>query len=294
VAQRFGGKFSPDGDADKSQAPRVTPAMGGGVPDPGVARPNFLFIAALPLLVAAFFQGAVGMAVDLGAFALLALSAWLTRDGLRAEAAYNARKVARRPAIPRKIFGAVLTGCGVALAAYDGAAIAPVILGALGLALHFAAFGPDPLSDKGMEGIDRFQTERVARAVVAAEKHLGAMSDAILRAKDRTLEGRVERFQAAARDMFRRVEEDPRDLSAARKYMGVYLMGAKDATVKFADLYARTRDAQARADYEALLDDLEAGIAAKTDKLLEDNRTDLDVEIEVLRERLQREGVRAE
>ncbi|MGV6811699.1 MAG: 5-bromo-4-chloroindolyl phosphate hydrolysis family protein [Brevirhabdus sp.] len=294
MARRYGGKFSPDSHDHTQDVPRVTPAMGGRVPDPGVMRPNLLFIAALPLLVTAFFQGAVGMAVDLGAFALLALAAWLTRDGLRAHAAYDARRIARRPAIPRKLFGSALTGAGVALAAYDGSLLATAILGVLGLVLHVAAFGTDPLTDKGMEGIDRFQTERVARAVGEAEKHLAAMSDAILRAKDRALEARVEHFQSTARDMFRRVEEDPRDLTAARRYMGVYLMGAKDATVKFADIYARKRDPQVRADYEALLDDLEAGIAAKTDKLLEDNRTDLDVEIEVLRERLQREGVRAE
>jgi 5-bromo-4-chloroindolyl phosphate hydrolysis protein len=93
--------------------------------------------------------------------------------------------------------------------------------------------------------------------------------------------------------MFRTVEEDPRDLTGARKYLGVYLLGAKDATVKFADLYSRTRDEKARADYEALLDDLEKSFAARTQKMLLDDRSDLDVEIEVLRERLEREGVHA-
>ena len=76
--------------------------------------------------------------------------------------------------------------------------------------------------------------------------------------RDRTLEARVDRFAATARTLFRTVEGDPRDLTAARKYIWrVYLMGARDATVKFADLYAQTRDAKARADYEALLTDLE-------------------------------------
>jgi hypothetical protein len=94
--------------------------------------------------------------------------------------------------------------------------------------------------------------------------------------------------------LFRTVEEDPRDLTGARKYLGVYLMGARDATVKFADVYARTGDPHARADYEALLDDLEQNFAARTRKMLLDDRSDLTVEIEVLRDRLQREGVRIE
>ena len=94
--------------------------------------------------------------------------------------------------------------------------------------------------------------------------------------------------------MIRTVEEDPRDLTAARKYLVVYLRGAHDATVKFADLYARNQDAQARDDYLALLDDLDQNFAARTAKSLLDDRSDLNVEIDVLRERLSREGVRLE
>ena len=70
------------------------------------------------------------------------------------------------------------------------------------------------------------------------------------------------------------------------------MLGARDATITFADIYARGQDPQARSDYLALLDDLEQNFAARTAKLLLDDRSDLTVEIDVLRERLQREGVR--
>jgi hypothetical protein len=61
--------------------------------------------------------------------------------------------------------------------------------------------------------------------------------------------------------------------------------------VKFADLWGRSRDAEARAQYEALIGDLETSFASHRVALLEDNRSDLDVEIEVLRERLQQDGL---
>ena len=134
--------------------------------------------------------------------------------------------------------------------------------------------------------------DRVARVVEEAEKHLSAMTDAIRRAGDRQAETRLAAFQASARELIRTVEEDPRDLTAARKYLGVYLRGARDATAKFADIYARSRDAQARADYFALLDDLTQNFAARTRKSLLEDRGDLNIEIDVLRERLSREGVR--
>lgn len=301
MAQRYGGKYSPDpgvGAAQDGKAPQVDPAHAwhGQAPARKGGRVNVLFLAPLPLLVTAFLQEPTGLALDLGAFGVLMLAAWLTREGVAAHAAYDARKVSRRPAFPRKIAGSLLTGAGLALAGFTpgGSLLNPAIFAVLGAGLHILAFGPDPMRDKGAEGIDVFQSDRVARAVGEAEKHLKAMTDAILRAGDRRLERRVERFQATVREMFRTVEEDPRDLTAARKYLGVYLLGARDATAKFADLYARSRDAKARADYEALLDDLERNFTARTATLLEDNRTDLDIEIEVLRDRLEREGVRTE
>ncbi len=291
MAERFGGRYSPDQKNDAPGPPKSpfegkTRSKAGG-------RVNFLFLAPLPLAVTAFFQEPVGLAARLVAFGLLILAAWLTREGIIAQEAYDARKIARRPAMPRKIAASILTGIGLAIpAAAQGAIVSAVIFGVLGAALHSFAFGLDPLKNKGMEGVDDFQTDRVARAVEGAEKHLAAMSDAILRAKDRDLERRVDSFQSTARAMFRTIEDDPRDLTAARKYLSVYLMGARDATVKFADIYARSRDAAARADYVTLLDDLEANFTGKTQKLLIEDRGDLTVEIEVLRDRLAREGVR--
>ena len=298
MARRFGGRYSPGGTAGKATSARgAGPALrpGHGAPVRGRGRRNLLYLAAAPLLVTAFGQGAVGMAIDLAAAAVIAAAVWLMGEGLAAEDAFAARKVARKPAVPRKIIAAVGLGFGTVLAAFDPdipSRAAPVIYGLIAVALALAAFGLDPLRDKSVGGVDGHQRDRVARAVDEAEAHLEAMGLAIARAGDRALERRVEAFQTTARAMFRSVEEDPRDLTSARKYLSVYLIGARDATVKFADFYQRTADAAARADYVALLDDLEQNFAQKTVALMESDRTDLDVEIEVLRERLSREGVK--
>jgi 5-bromo-4-chloroindolyl phosphate hydrolysis protein len=144
-----------------------------------------------------------------------------------------------------------------------------------------------------MEGFDEFENDRVVKAIAKAEKLLAETISAANKFNDRALEGRIESLASTARDMFRTVEEDPRDLARARKFMGVYLKGARDATIKFADLYARNRDDTARAEYEALLSDLEQSFAAQREVLLLDDRSDLDVEIEVLRDRLKQEGLTA-
>lgn len=297
MARRFGGPNSPSGNPRPDTRPGTRPARPSGAParvNPVGLRVNLLF--GLPFLwaVSAFFRDPAGLAQNLGVFALLMLAAWLTREGVIAADAYDQRRVARRPAIPRKIFAAVLTGAGLALAGWGSrfGLAAPVVFGLLGGALHLTAFGLDPLRDKGMEGVDEFQTDRVARAVEGAEAHLRAMSDAILRARDRKAEDRLTLFQTHVRALLRAVEDDPADLTAARRYLGVYLQGARDATVKFADLFTRSRDPAARDEYLALLDDLEQNYLLRTETLRANDRQAMTIEIEVLRERLDREGLK--
>lgn len=302
MTQKFGGQYSPDGSPNNaSPAPQIpkNKFRGRRVVNSGF-RSKLLFIAPLPLLLSGIGElrrgDALGMIVEFGSLGILLLAAWLLRDGLIAEAAYNERKVARPPAIPRKIFANALTGIGVfiagAFATGDGL-LAGIVFALLAMITHFFSFGFDPLSKKGMEGMSEFETERVAKAVDKAEGLLSETISASRRIGDRKIEARVETLATSVREMFRAVEDDPRDLSGARKFLGVYLMGARDATIKFADIYSKRKDPDAKEKYESLLEDLEASFNAQRETMMLDNRTDLDVEIEVLRDRLKQEGLRA-
>ena len=289
MAKRFGGKFSPDG---QSSSPRDAAIDDRQIKAAG-SQARLLYVPAVILVVTSLNDGPAALVTALVGGAVLTLAAWLLQEGLQAEAAYDARKVARRPAIPRKMLATALTGIGVMIAAYlgDSGIVGSALYGIAAAGLHTATFGIDPMADKRMEGIDTFQQDRVARVVDEAEAHLTVMKSQIEILSDRRLTERVEDFQTIARRMIRTVEEDPRDLTGARKFLSVYLMGARDATTKFVDLYGRNKDANARTSYEALLTDLEQNFAARTDKMLLDDRSDMGIEINVLRDRLKREGV---
>ncbi len=300
MARRYGGKFSPDGSKTGSGAT--------GAPQPAPfrdrrarrvnLRARLMFLLPLPLLFAGL--GAIGrgspteMLAEIGGFAGLTFSAWLLNEGLRAEEAYDARVIARPPAIPRKLFAAALTGLSVAavgMFSLGQGLFGSLAFGVLASLAHVAAFGIDPMKRKGMDGVDAFATERVAKAVDRAEGLVREILSAAERIGDRRIEGRIERLCAQAREVFRTVEEDPGDFARARTFMSVYLLGLRDATRKFADLYGRTRDPDTLREYEALLSDLETSFTTHRTDLLTDNRSDLDIEIEVLRERLQQDGL---
>lgn len=299
MSKKFGGNFSP---SDSPEPVKSTPvnAFRNRRVAPNYLRANLLFLVPLPLLFSGIGEltsgDAVGMVGELGAMGMLLLSPWLLREGIKAEAAFTERKVARPPAIPRKLFAAILTGAGVFTAAWlgwDQAIISAGIFGVLASGAHIMSFGLDPMRKKGMADFNAFDNDRVAKAVDKAEATLIEMRDAASRFNDRTLEAQVERFSNAVREVFRAVEDDPRDLTRARKFLGIYLTGAKDATIKFADLYTKNRSTEAKGDYVALITDLETSFSDHREVLLLDDRSDLDIEIEVLRDRLKQEGLKA-
>ncbi|TPE50506.1 5-bromo-4-chloroindolyl phosphate hydrolysis family protein [Amaricoccus solimangrovi] len=299
AGQRYGGPYSPDGPAASKEgraAPPPPPFRNRRASNVSF-RARLMFALPAPLLFAGLFAIGSGdpaaMLADLGGFAGLTGSAWLLAEGQRAEAAYAARAVARPPAIPRKLFAAALTGVSIAAVNYLSLdqGLGSVAYGLVAALAHVAAFGVDPMRKKGIAGVDDFAAERVAKAIDAAEELLRDTLAAAAGLRDRRLRSRVERVCDNAREVFRVVERDPRDLPRSRAFLSVYLLGLRDATVKYADLADRGGAPGAKERYEALLSDLETSFSKQRTHLLEDNRGDLDIEIEVLRDRLRQDGL---
>ena len=205
MAKSYGGKYSPGGKAAKD--PVHEEAVEARLIDDATSGTKLLYVPAILLIVTTFNNGPVALITALIGAAVLTLGAWLTQEGLRAEAAFNARKVARKPAVPRKMLASCATGVGIALAAHAGdlGLGGAILYGIAALALHVAAFGIDPMKDKLMDGIDTFQQDRVARVVEQADETLATMRDHITRLDDRALTQRVDAFQATARKMARTV-----------------------------------------------------------------------------------------
>ena len=96
MARKFGGKFSPD-EVDTGVHEAVVDAR---IVDSAGRKAVVLFVPAVLLAVLSLNEGAVGLVLGVVGAAMLTLAAWLTRDGLRAAAAYEQRNVARKPALP--------------------------------------------------------------------------------------------------------------------------------------------------------------------------------------------------
>ena len=138
MAKRYTGPHSPQARPD-DRRPLPRPR---DLRHPLESRTRWITLMGIPFLLSAFWQGPLGLAAHLAAFGGLALGMALTREGLRAEAAYDARPVARRPAWPRKLFGGILTGVALGVGSWvPGAELGAAVIGVAGGVLLSNAIG---------------------------------------------------------------------------------------------------------------------------------------------------------
>ncbi|HHW75957.1 MAG TPA: hypothetical protein GX399_02835 [Xanthomonadaceae bacterium] len=257
-----------------------------------------MFLLPLPVLIAAVvslahgsLDGLLGNAAGYGLFLAGAL---LLRRGLLTEAEYGRRRVARAP-WPLKTLGGSVIALATGITAWFGAGQHPAIAVAFGLAALlgcYLSYGFDPRVAKRFtdrDGVD--VTDRVLEALTQAEASIAAIEQSTRNIRNAELNSRLRRIVAQARQILTMLEEDPRDLRRARKFLNVYLDGAKQVTEGYAKTHARVVAPELEDNFRRVLATIEDVFQEQQQKLLETDVTDLDVQIEVLTTQLKREGV---
>lgn len=297
-AKRFGGEHSKGGSTTGGASAPPRTAFAGRKASGFSWRVLGLYLAPsgllLPGLIGLLSADLPRIGWALGGYALVMFGAWMTGQGLKAEAAFAERLIAKPPAFPRKLFGGGMIAAALFEVMFFGIGVGlfpSLFYGALALGAHIYAFGLDPMKAKGVVSHDGADLSHVIDRLEEAELVVDATIEAARRLGDRKLEARVDSLAYAARDILREIQSDPRDFRRARRFLSVHLVGLRDATQKYATAKAKGA-ADMRAEYDDLLTDLEASFAKQRETLLTDDRVDLEIEIEVLRDRLKEENLR--
>jgi hypothetical protein len=256
------------------------------------------FLLGVPL-VTNLLAGDVAQIVALAAGLVLLLGAGaLVEAGLAQEADYHARAIAKAPRPPRKLLGAALTGAALLVGAWWGAATGPalaVVLGAAGAIGCGLAYGLDPRQDKGLApDLARkagLKTEQVIEAITEAEAKLREIEQSAARLHNRELTERLGRIVAQARAVLAQIEQDPADLRRARRFLVTYLDGTRDVVRKYSQQQQDIGGTELAANFRHVLETVERVFAEQEEVLKRNETMDLEVQIEVLRTQLEREGV---
>jgi hypothetical protein len=257
-----------------------------------------LWLLPAPLLLEAvaslWFGDLAGLLASGGGYALFAAAALLVRRGSAQEAAVRRRprSIARR--LPFKTLGSLLAGVATAVTAYFaadhgvGIALAFGVAAAIGARLYYGADPPlraDALPF-GESGDDLDSTLAIAYGRV---ERIEAIAVAL---PSREFQQRLRSIARRLAELLGMIEHEPANFALARRFLNVYLDHSLDVMEKYSRVYPRSGGAELEHNFRSLLVDIENTCDEQHRSLLQRDLIDLDVQIEVLSQRLRQDGVR--
>lgn len=261
----------------------------------------------VPPIVLALASGRSRQAlVGIAAVALTLAASGLMRRGLEQAAAHETRP---RAAAPRPL--KLLAGLATAVAAFAvagwgtegglfGLGTSPNLLEAavFGLLTFLGcrlAYGADPRRAGGMspEAAARAgsRTPQAMAAIAEAEAKLQEIEDAARGLHGAELKARLRRIVDQGRVILQQLEDDPRNLSRARRFLVTYLDGTRDVVRKYAGQQHDLAETPLAESFRRVLTTVEQVFLEQEEVLKRNEALDLDVQIEVLEMQLKREGV---
>jgi len=259
---------------------------GGRVIAPQGVLPFVFCVPPAITAVLALVKGEVaGFGYAAAVTALFFLAAWLIRKGV--QAAGGAKP------FPGRTLGALVMGIatfGASAFLAHHSVIVSIIFTAGAVAGVVLAYGSELAPQRGeLLSADAAEARAVASEARDKLQRLNRARYRIQGAPELT--ARIDAIKGWTEKILALIEEDPRDLRRARRFLAVYLDGAGEVADKYVALQDKGEAASFAPRFGELLAEMESVSAEQHAKLLQNDTLDLDVQIEVLSKRLKQEGV---
>jgi len=250
----------------------------------------FLPIALIPATIIALGKGnLLGIIVNASGFTLYVFAAWCLRKGLQAES-----PITRTPKLPLKMLAAIITALATGMIAWLGAQqtlpVALMFAGGAFLGMYLS-YGFDLRQKKKIADAQGYSGDEILRMLEESSLIIRSIEQANDKIRNTELNQRIENICAIADRILAEIESDPRDIRRARKFLNVYLDGARQVTEGYARTHQQTQSGQLEQNFRNVLETIETVFQEQHQKLLEEDVFDLDVKIEVLTTQLKREGI---
>jgi len=261
-----------------------------------------LYLLPLPLLpatvIALFTDHTLAALARAVGFALALLAATLIRKGIRLEEEGRERRFKRRAStVPYRLIGSVVLAVAMFIVAFWGIfnhdhSIIDSVLFALATLLGcYLYYEFDPARKDPEIAAVGITTEELVELLDEAEERIVAIESASKDIKNVEFKDRLRRIVREARAILDTIEEDPVDARRARKFLKVYLDGAKQVTEGYAKTHRNDASPVLEDNFRRVLTTIETVIADQQEKLRENNVSELDVNIEVLQMQIEKEGI---
>ena len=245
-----------------------------------------LFLAVILALLA---RDIPAFGLNLVAFILFYGTAKLNTWGLANEFKYHQEKLTKAPTKPYKTMAALLLGIATLFTAsvaggeslFSGFFLAVVAM--VGYVLHY---GLDPRTDK-LENIGDVSAELVLKTLSDARAKLSGIEAHISKDfRDLELKEKLSLAVEKSEHIIQTIQDDPKDIRVARKFLLVYLDGLEKVTESYMSMDESDIKGETKEKLHQLLDDVEIRFDKELTRLKKNNQFDLDVNIDVLHQQI--------
>ncbi len=224
----------------------------------------------------------------IGAFVMMSGVSAMMSKGLEMEEEYKRAVLARAPRVPYKSVSAIVLSLVIfyigSLISHSGfwSTLFVSILGGVGAILYY---GRDPAGDK-LPVTGDVDPDILLRSLNEARDTLERIKDDNSRIHDRVLHERVEKSVRKAEEILDAIASDPRDMRSARKFLVVFIDGVAGVTSKYVAMDEKEIDNDTKKRLYDLLDDVSVRFQKELERLKSNEKFDLDVRIDVLKEQI--------
>ncbi len=252
----------------------------------------FLYIFLIPLFIAITISLLMlkvkYFIANIIAFGLFFATAKANSIGLAQELEYYTKTLTKAPKIPYKLIAGVLLGISTffsaSIAGYQNIFIG-IFLGVIASIGYFLYYGFDPRADK-LTNIGDISAEFVLETLATARGKLKSIEEDMTHIKDTKLTSQLRVAINKAYEILKNIEDDPKDVRVARKFIIVYIDGIKKVTQSYIELDEKDITYETKEKLYNLLSDVEDRFEKEILRLKRNNQFDLDVNIDVLQEQI--------
>lgn len=272
-------------------AKRYTPKinLNASKPKKGLLLYFFLTPLFISVILALLARDIPAFGLNLTAFVLFYGVVKLNTWGLANEFKYHKEKLTKAPTKPYKTMSALLLGVATLFSASiagDKSLIMGIFLACIAMVGYVLYYGLDPRTDK-LENIGDVSAELVLKTLADAKAKLSGIESHISSDfKDLVLKDKLSLATKKAEHIIQTIQDDPKDIRVARKFLLVYLDGLEKVTNSYTSMNEDEIKGETKEKLHQLLNDVEIRFDKELARLKRNNEFDLDVNIDVLHQQI--------
>jgi len=255
-------------------------------------KTTLLYLFLIPLFISIvkslFASDYSGFLLKGAGFLFLSGSISLASKGLAQKRAYEKATLAKAPNIPMM----TLAAAGLGLSAFylsffigGKPILSALFVGILAPLGFYLYYGIDPRKDK-LDNIDGISAQLVLDTIQEAHTKLTRIKNDMTKISDKILLDKLRIATVKADRILQAIQEDPKDIRVARKFLIVYIDGIAKVTNAYIQLDETEITEETKQRLYTLMDDIEHTFTSELQRLKENNQFDLDVHIDVLKEQI--------